>query len=462
MTNDCRRRTWIEVCEHRCCLSIVAFEPHTIECCGRFEAHTVLAADLDGDGDSDVLSASSRDHTIAWYENEQSQGAFGPRRVISANVRDANSVHAGDLDGDGDLDVLSTSLSRNEIAWHENTNGQGTFAAPRIITTDVDGPTSLHIADLDADGDLDLLSASQNDNKIAWYENTNGQAMMGPQRVITTKAAGGISVYAADLDGDGDLDVLSASPRDDKVAWYENIDGNGEFGDQQVITTDAAGAASVKTGDLDGDGDLDVLSASFDDDTVAWYENRDGGNFGRPRVITTHAGGVADVFTVDMDGDGDLDVVSASYRDDEIAWHENVDGSGEFAERQIISAQADGARSVHAIDLDTDGDIDVLWAAFSVGKITWNENRLTGDSNDDGFFDSSDLVAVFQQGEYQDDVAGNSTFDNGDWNLDGEFDSSDLAFAFEAGHYEAAAPRLENQVAAAVDALHAQEDDARI
>ena len=68
-------------------------------------------------------------------------------------------------------------------------------------------------------------------------------------------------MYAADLDGDGDLDVLSASSDDDKIAWYEN-DGTGQFGPQQVITTQADGANSVYAGDFDGDGDLDVLSAS--------------------------------------------------------------------------------------------------------------------------------------------------------------------------------------------------------
>ncbi|MBK9461508.1 MAG: VCBS repeat-containing protein [Sphingobacteriales bacterium] len=69
------------------------------------------------------------------------------------------------------------------------------------------------------------------------------------------------SVYAADLDNDGDMDVLSASSGDDKIAWYEN-DGSGNFGTQQIITTDANGATSVYAADLDNDGDMDVLSAS--------------------------------------------------------------------------------------------------------------------------------------------------------------------------------------------------------
>jgi len=88
-------------------------------------------------------------------------------------------------------------------------------------------------------------------------------------------------VYAADLDGDGDPDVLSASSDYDydfevwianEIAWYAN-DGTGQFGSQQVITTAAEGADCVYAADVDGDGDVDVLSASSGDNKIAWYEN---------------------------------------------------------------------------------------------------------------------------------------------------------------------------------------------
>ena len=97
---------------------------------------------------------------------------------------------------------------------------------------------------------------------VAWYENTDGRGTFGPQQVITTQAAGAGSVHAADLDGDGDMDVLSASWDDNKIAWYENTDGRGTFDQQRVITTQANEARSVYAADLDGDGDMDVLSAS--------------------------------------------------------------------------------------------------------------------------------------------------------------------------------------------------------
>ena len=92
--------------------------------------------------------------------------------------------------------------------------------------------------------------------------------------------------YAADLDGDGDYDILSASSWHDRIAWYEN-NGSGIFGSTQTITTGADGANSVYAADLDGDGDYDVLSASEYDDRIAWYENNGSGTFGSMQTITT-------------------------------------------------------------------------------------------------------------------------------------------------------------------------------
>ncbi|MCW8809986.1 MAG: T9SS type A sorting domain-containing protein [Ignavibacteriaceae bacterium] len=88
---------------------------------------------------------------------------------------------------------------------------------------------------------------------------------------ITTEAKAAEDVYAVDVDGDGDMDVLSASIFDDKIAWYEN-DGNENF-TSHTITTDADGPRSVFAIDVDGDGYMDVLSASRFDSTIAWYEN---------------------------------------------------------------------------------------------------------------------------------------------------------------------------------------------
>ncbi|MBN2091997.1 T9SS type A sorting domain-containing protein [candidate division KSB1 bacterium] len=110
-------------------------------------------------------------------------------------------------------------------------------------------------------------------HKVAWYENLDGQGNFGPQQIITTQTDSVLYLFAIDLDLDSDIDVLSASIGDGKICWFENKDGKGDFSDAIVITQQAAGATSVHAADIDGDGDIDVLSASEYDHKVAWYKN---------------------------------------------------------------------------------------------------------------------------------------------------------------------------------------------
>ena len=368
-------------------------------------ATSVYAADLDGDGLLDVLSASFGDDKIAWYPNEGG-GAFGSEQVITTSANSARSVYAADVDGDGDVDVLSASRDDDKIAWYENTGGGVFDPEQQVITTSAARARSVYAADVDGDGDVDVLSASSRDNKIAWYPN-EGSGTFGDQQVISTSADGATSVYAADVDGDGDLDVLSASFNDNKIAWYVNT-GRGVFDPkQQVITTSAALAWSVYAADIDGDGDVDVLSASVNDDKIAWYENTGGGVFDpEQQVITTSADAAFSVYAADVDGDGDVDVLSASGVDDKIAWYAN-DGTGVFGDQQVITTSADDARSVYAADMDGDGDLDVLSGSAGDSKIAWYEQTLptaeiTGDA---GWRMLSAPMASFTPSEIADDIA---------------------------------------------------------
>ena len=338
-------------------------------------AESVYAADIDGDGDIDVLSAYTEDNKIAWYENTDGKGAFGDQQVITNIARTACDVYTTDIDGDGDIDVLSASSKDNKIAWYENMDGKGSFSSPKIITTDADGASCVSAADINDDGNIDVLSASYQDSKIAWYENTDGRGAFGEQQIINKRYAGFRSVYMADIDGDDDMDALSASVFDDKIAWYENIDGHGTFGIQQNITTDADYAIDTFPADIDGDGDIDVLSASYQDSKIAWYENTDGrGTFGIQQIITTTAMGARCVHAVDIDGDGDIDVLSASTSEDKIAWYENMDGSGVFGDQKIITTDVDDPVAIYTADLDGDNDIDVLSASDKDSKFSWYEN----------------------------------------------------------------------------------------
>lgn len=366
-------------------------------------AWSVYTADIDGDGDKDVLSASRFDDTIAWYQNGDASGggdgSSWTRKNISTTASRTRGVYAADIDGDGDQDVLSASAGDDTVTLFQNGGdatggGGGNTWTSTDITTSANGVHSVVAADVDEDKDLDVLSASRVDETVAWYQNGDsnggGDGSSWTRKNITTSANGAISVNTADIDGDGDQDVLSASNNDDTIAWYRNGDdsggGDGSSWSQINITTSAVGANSVHAADIDGDGDQDVVYGSFEDNTVAWHRNGDGSGGGDgtswpSKEITTSADGANRVLAVDVDDDGDKDVLSASTQDNTIAWFQNGDGSGggngSSWTRTDITTSADEARSLYGADINGNDAIDVLSASSNDDTVAWYRNKRT-------------------------------------------------------------------------------------
>ncbi len=341
------------------------FAPQDVISTNASSAQDVEVSDLDGDGDLDVLSGSLADDKVAWYENDSSQNFTA--HTISTQFDAVRDIQVDDLDGDGDLDVLVASQGDDLVGWFEN-DGNQNFTRD-TIATNLDGAAYVYTEDLNQDGHLDVITASYNDDKVAWHENNGSQQFT--THVISTNAALTGCVYAADMDNDGDTDVLSASASDNKIAWYEN-DGSQNF-TTHAITTNAKGAWDVHAVDLDGDNDQDVLSASWTDNKIAWYENDGNQNFTK-HVISANAGSAWDVDVGDIDNDGDKDVLGASSFGDYVAWYEN-DGSQNFT-TNIISKNITKGRRIKTGDWQGDGDLDVFSASEGDNKIAWYENLI--------------------------------------------------------------------------------------
>lgn len=218
-----------------------------------------VSSDLDGDGDEDILSISQS--ALVWFRNDGPQGFDYPDDDILGFVADDpfwTALEAVDLDADGDQDAVLAA--DGSIVWFENLDGKGTFPAddPTWIADLLQGSSTLEleVADLDVDGDLDLIVAELSpDGYFSWYENIEDASEFITHRVDHDE---GISALALnDVDRDGDLDLIASTYRGSLI-WYEN----------RLV------------GDADDDGEVSfrdflVLSQNFGKESDAVWENGD-------------------------------------------------------------------------------------------------------------------------------------------------------------------------------------------
>ena len=352
-----------------------SFGPALLISSGEPAAADVVPADLDGDGDLDVLFASY--YRVSWAANTDGAGTFGPAQVVSTEIEWSWSVDAADLDGDGDLDVLSGSYGDGKVAWYENLDGAGEFGPQQLIA---DGPANhgVHAADLDGDGDFDVAAGGE--GHAEWFENLDGRGGFGPARILSRSLNTVWRITDADLDGDAERGiVVAAFPS----VWFENRNGMGSFSPAHAL---AGGGQGIDAADIDGDGDDDLVHSPCPPRPgctyvagIGWSENLDGrGTFGETTTIFDSGLPVTSVAGVDIDGDGDRDVLSASYYDDTVLWHENLDGEGTFGPGHTIAIMSRGPESVAAADFDADGDLDAVSAVYSDSRIEWHENGGDG------------------------------------------------------------------------------------
>ena len=106
------------------------------------------------------------------------------------------------------------------------------------------------------------------------YQSSFSQNIFSQEKIIDhTQLIDPIATISADIDNDKDLDILVASAADNKIAWYQNLDGKGNFGDQIILSSNMIDARVVVAVDLDRDKDIDVIAGSFKDGKIAWFEN---------------------------------------------------------------------------------------------------------------------------------------------------------------------------------------------
>ncbi len=310
-------------------------------------------------------------------------------------------IWAADLDKDGDLDLTSADYTpANDLYWFEN-DGSGTFSRRFIQKDDPERLERHMVGDVNLDTHPDVVIVKNLYGHLLWFQNPGNPESreLWKRHVITTNLAGAYSVAISDLDGDGDPDVAASSWRmGNQFAWFENPGTEcvgpptqlcyeeGREWPKHLIDANVAETRCIRVADVDGDGDEDLMGTAAGDGLVLWYENS-GDPLSRPwkrHLIDSSAPRAMHGNPVDMDRDGDPDLVLAlgmganggGEDHSGVVWYENdgTPGDGPWPRHTILESLPSAFEAV-AGDLDGDGDPDVAVTAWgSAGQVLWLEN----------------------------------------------------------------------------------------
>ena len=247
-------------------------------------AYDVAVADFNGDGVLDVAASSWRKgNRFDWFEQRDGEWIQHP---IEVDIAETRAICAVDIDGDGKVDLFGTARVGNQIVWYQNPGDPTTQPWHKTVIDAVVQPCHGHPVDMDGDGDVDIVMAlgmSPNEDpcdlqhqQIVWYEH-NGDPLQGPwqKHIICAEFPHAFEAIAADLDGDGQLEVVATAwDLPGRVALFKHRGDPRGVWDMQILKEGWPRADQVIFADLDGDGKLDIVAAAErGSNEVRWWRN---------------------------------------------------------------------------------------------------------------------------------------------------------------------------------------------
>ncbi len=337
--------------------------------------YRIATGDVDGDGTTDLAVAREGQRVVIIHNTAELTPVSYPVLPNQFAGDFYPCVELADLDLDGDLDVVYSSLKsgfqsgsgRGAVAVLHN-DGSGRFGAAVALTTlpETQGAADLAVGDLDLDGWPDIASAHLNDGEWLLFESTGGGAFATPRSLQAGAEA--IAIDILDINADARADALVLARFALGLCVYENTVGR-RFADPRPYPFTTSGlivSTSMDSADYDGDGDLD-LGLAFSPATsnaggIGLLANRGDGTFAAPRVLNTPVAARELEFR-DLDGDGITDLL---WGDDfppyEVHTRRGL-GGGAFAAQRDWQVSGCKIGDVHAFDMDRDGDLDVAVSA---------------------------------------------------------------------------------------------------
>jgi hypothetical protein len=373
-----------------------------------------IVVDLNGDQRLDLVVGTWKDRMDRESRIHVSLGHglrdFAPGPTFeTTNLLD---LEVADLNGDGDVDLLALSVDRIELYRGD---GTGNFGAPEEMVS-LTGAGKLAVRDVDLDGSLDLVTLKQKEGTVIWFRNL-GEARFGEALAFPVFDRVGsltrVLLVPGDFDGDADVDFALgfSSRREITVLATEILEtgnlANGEGGVNLAVahSLPAGGVVnSVVAGDLNGDGVVDLVGGASSGLVTVWHSLA-GTGF---EEVCTLPLGVPHVALGDLDGDGDLELATAEPAGRRITFSLN-DGTGRFHASRTVDSGINAERLI-AADMDGDGRNDLVAVRESPGRVS----VLWSDEESRFFFrtgSSVDLGSATPHGAVSRDLNGDGLLD---------------------------------------------------
>ncbi len=351
------------------------------------EFRDIEVVDLDEDGWMDIIEIGRNDETtsmmyINWFRNEGNFNFSSPISIdsfpSSINSTLGTAIEISDFNNDGHQDILAVASSNyeltNRLLLYTN-DGQGNLTDGIGLTdATANNPRGIQLEDINLDGFIDIVQLNSY-SEFVLIENNNGNGFNTPEFLFTPFLTSEFLGFALiDIDGNGTKDICVGSDGGVGVKWYSQT-SSGVFDDSpQSLFGLQYSVTHIIPADIDNDGDLDIVFSSHAFNDMGYIKNIDGlGNYEDPVIVWTSfifaPDGILSV--VDLDNDNDLDIAFSGKDLLEYSTFKNADGQGNFILDQSFAMSPPssfGGENEHFGDIDGDGYQDIV---ISGDFLTW-------------------------------------------------------------------------------------------